>query len=322
MEDAAYSRMLRKYYADEKPLPADVKFVQRLVGARTTAEKKAVTDMLKEFFYLENDGWHNKRCDVELAISGELELEREAKTANERERQRRHREERTKLFEELRNLDIVPAYDTKTEMLRSLLCHTPVTRDISVISHDVTQPVTCTATANQTPVTSTQLPDTSYQYNPLTLPDGSVTPNISLETKPLKSKTLLIKTTEGESAIQASCRAVWESYSHAYNGRYGATPVRNAKVNGQIRLFVGRIGRDEAPLVVAFFVQHNAQYYVKKMHDMGTLLADAEKIRTEWATNHRVTETAARQADKRQAIGDVFGPLIEEARKREENANN
>ena len=163
--------------------------------------------------------------------------------------------------------------------------------------------------------------DTDTDIKTLILPNGSIAPVISLETKHLKSKTQLIKTTEGESAIQISCRAVWESYSQAYNGRYGAMPVRNAKVSGQIKLFVGRIGMGEAPLVIAFFVQHNAQYYVKKMHDIGTLLADAEKIRTEWATNHRVTETAARQADKRQAIGDVFGPLIQEAIEREKNAS-
>ena len=302
--------MLRKYYSDEKPLPVDIKYVQRLVGARTTLEKKAVTDMLKEFFYLENDGWHNNRCDVELAISGELELEREAKTANERERQRRHREDRTKLFEELRNIDIVPAYDTKTDMLRSLLCHAPVTRDEIVTTNNVTQPVTRTATANQKPVTSTQLPDTSYQYKPLTLPDGSVTPVINLDTKPLKSKTLLIKTTDGESMIQSSCRAVWESYSKAYGFRYGATPVRNAKVSGQIKLFVGRIGMVEAPLVAAFFVQHNAQYYVQKMHGVGLLLADAEKLRTEWATGKSITATRSKQIDQTAANAGAVGEAM------------
>ena len=32
VEDAAYSRLIRKYYAAEKPMPADLKAVQRLVG--------------------------------------------------------------------------------------------------------------------------------------------------------------------------------------------------------------------------------------------------------------------------------------------------
>jgi uncharacterized protein YdaU (DUF1376 family) len=163
VEDAAYSRMIRKYYAEEKPLPADIRAVQRLVGARTKEEKQAVEDVLNEFFDLLDDGWHNKRCDAELAVSNELESEREAKAANERERQRRHREERAKLFEKLREFDIVPPYDAKTETLRSLLAdaqsHIPVTRDNPIMSQPVTSPVTCDATANQTPDTRHQTPD-------------------------------------------------------------------------------------------------------------------------------------------------------------------
>jgi uncharacterized protein YdaU (DUF1376 family) len=53
--------------------------VQRLVGARTREEKQAVDDILKEFFCLEEDGWHNKRCDAELAQNHELDTEREAR---------------------------------------------------------------------------------------------------------------------------------------------------------------------------------------------------------------------------------------------------
>lgn len=67
IEDAAYSRMIRKYYAQEKPLPADVKAVQRLIGARTKEEREAVETVLGEFFELLDDGWHNSRCDAEVA---------------------------------------------------------------------------------------------------------------------------------------------------------------------------------------------------------------------------------------------------------------
>lgn len=86
VEDAAYSRLIRKYYAEEKPLPADVKQVQRLVGARARDEKEAVETVLGEFFVLEADGWHNKRCDEELGKANkqaetnrQIALEREAK---------------------------------------------------------------------------------------------------------------------------------------------------------------------------------------------------------------------------------------------------
>jgi uncharacterized protein YdaU (DUF1376 family) len=67
VEDAAYSRMMRKAYATEKPLPADVKAVQRLVGARSKEERDAVDAVLAEFWVLHADGWHNDRCDAEIA---------------------------------------------------------------------------------------------------------------------------------------------------------------------------------------------------------------------------------------------------------------
>lgn len=66
IEDAAYSRMIRKYYAMERPLPADIKAVQRLVGARTKDERDAVESVLREFFALQADGWHQTRCDADL----------------------------------------------------------------------------------------------------------------------------------------------------------------------------------------------------------------------------------------------------------------
>lgn len=92
VEDAAYSRMLRKYYAEEKPLPADLKAVQRLVGARTREEKEAVGLVLEEFFTLAADGWHNKRADAELGRAN-AQAEANRKVAEEREAKRRARAE-------------------------------------------------------------------------------------------------------------------------------------------------------------------------------------------------------------------------------------
>jgi uncharacterized phage protein (TIGR02220 family) len=66
VEDAAYSRLIRKYYADERPLPSDIKVVQRLMGARTKEEKQAVEAVLNEFFSLTDEGWVNRRCEGEI----------------------------------------------------------------------------------------------------------------------------------------------------------------------------------------------------------------------------------------------------------------
>lgn len=151
IEDAAYSRLIRKYYAQEKPLPADLKAVQRLVGARTKEEREAVDTVLNEFFQLDEDGWHNGRCDAEIARYLDKSEGRDAKRENERERQRRHRQRRKELFEQLRSHGIVPDFETSTDDLVTMLSRAQ--------SQDVTQPVTRDATATQSPDTSHQTPD-------------------------------------------------------------------------------------------------------------------------------------------------------------------
>lgn len=67
VEDAAYHRLLRRYYQDERPLPKEVSAAQRLVGARTKEEREAVAAVLGEFFTLQEDGWHQARADEEVA---------------------------------------------------------------------------------------------------------------------------------------------------------------------------------------------------------------------------------------------------------------
>ncbi|WP_440030457.1 helix-turn-helix domain-containing protein [Chromobacterium amazonense] len=89
----------------------------------------------------------------------------------------------------------------------------------------------------------------------------------------------------------------WAAYAEAYRLRYGVDPVRNATVNGQIANFVKRLG-ENAPHVAAYFVGSSSAFYVSKGHAVGTMLCDAEKLHTEWATGRRVTQSAARQADR------------------------
>lgn len=106
---------------------------------------------------------------------------------------------------------------------------------------------------------------------------------------------------------------VWTYYALAYHDRYGVEPVRNAQVNGQLSQLVKRIGGYDAPHVASFYVKSNTAFYVRCGHSVGQLLKDCEKLRTEWATNTRMTETQARQADVTQANGNVWGKLIAEA---------
>lgn len=80
--------------------------------------------------------------------------------------------------------------------------------------------------------------------------------------------------------------------------------------------FVKRLGEAEAPFVAEFFFSHNNRYYVQQMHSVGAMLRDAEKLRTEWITNSKVTNERAIQLDKTQTNGDVFTALIAQERGR------
>lgn len=105
---------------------------------------------------------------------------------------------------------------------------------------------------------------------------------------------------------------IWQAYSQAYWNRYGVEPVRNAKVNGQLAQLLTRLGAQEAPAVAQWFLTHNNRWYVQQMHSVDSLLRDAEKLRTEWATGNRMTVAAAQEADRRQETGDMWSRIIEE----------
>lgn len=124
-----------------------------------------------------------------------------------------------------------------------------------------------------------------------------------------------------KSAAAPETGELWSAYASAYQLRYGAIPVRNAKVNGQLSQLIRRIGGEEAPAVAAWYVASQNRFYVQKRHSVDCLLADAEGLRTEWATNTRVTETKAREADRLQTSGDMWSRLIDETQAEEANGN-
>lgn len=97
---------------------------------------------------------------------------------------------------------------------------------------------------------------------------------------------------------KAKTTETWAAYADAYRKRYGVDPVRNAKVSGQLSNLVNRIGAEEAPAVAAYYLRSSNGYYVQKGHSVDCLLADCEKLRTEWATGRQTTQTAARQTDR------------------------
>lgn len=67
VERALYRELLDLYYDTERPLNADVSKIARRVLAHTEELRQALDVVLEEFFVLADDGWHNERCDREIA---------------------------------------------------------------------------------------------------------------------------------------------------------------------------------------------------------------------------------------------------------------
>lgn len=121
IEDGAYRRLIDLYYLHEKPLPSDKRQVYRLARASATAERKAIDIILDEYFTATPEGFRHTRCDEEIESYQDKSDDDEARKENEKERQRRHRQRRKELFAALREHDVVPAWDTKTADLETLL---------------------------------------------------------------------------------------------------------------------------------------------------------------------------------------------------------
>ena len=149
-------------------------------------------------------------------------------------------------------------------------------------------------------------------YKPLTINHEPVTNNQELTTNKVKNISAEKSATlqKDETELQKACQQTWKFYSDAYFLRYNTDAVRNAKVSSQVKNFVKRIGYQESPMVAAFYLTNNTQYYVQRGHSVDCLLADAEKLRMEWATGNVMTNTRASQIDKSQANQSAVGEAL------------
>ena len=92
---------------------------------------------------------------------------------------------------------------------------------------------------------------------------------------------------------QQLCDTVWAQYGAAYQSRYDAPPLRDSRARHQVAELVRRLGV-QAPDVATHYVRSNHDWYVRKGHDVGTLLGDVQKLRAEWmATQKRAGQRAA-----------------------------
>ena len=278
IEDICFRRLLDWQYMHEKPISTDINSVCRLLMLLDYSTD--VEQVLNEFFTLTDAGWINSRAIEEIErFHDKSNKASEAGKASAAKRssnkEATNNQQDTNKNEQEFNGRSTDVQPTKNYELR--------TKNYELL------------TINQELQTK--------EVQELSPAGVKIEPQPIQKTKPFsKNKDL------------SPSHETWQAYSDAYELKYQATPVRNATVNGQISAFIKRIGFDEAPMVAAFYVNHNNSFYVQKMHSVGLLLADAEKLRTEWVTKNTMTSTQARQADKTQARGNVFNKLIEEAK--------
>ena len=151
-EDAAYRRLLDAYYTLEKPIGADR--VYRLVLAASKAQRQAVDVVLSEFFTLTSDGWMHERCESELDSMRVKQAAQEDKDRHETDRMRRYRERRAAMFEALRAVEIVPAWDVPMKELQRLFdtnCNAPATTPATHLQREQAVAGVTPATAIPTP---------------------------------------------------------------------------------------------------------------------------------------------------------------------------
>lgn len=63
-QDGAYTRLLDWYYANERAIPHAQRYT--VARAMTPGEKKSTDAVLREFFELRDEAWHQYRCDAEI----------------------------------------------------------------------------------------------------------------------------------------------------------------------------------------------------------------------------------------------------------------
>lgn len=85
-QHGAYLLLRQHYYSTGRPLPTNVASLYRICSALEDAEKADVKAVLAEFFTLEEDGYHNRRCDEELAKRSDITEKRRAAVNSRRDR--------------------------------------------------------------------------------------------------------------------------------------------------------------------------------------------------------------------------------------------
>lgn len=159
---------------------------------------------------------------------------------------------------------------------------------------------TCSAS---NPLTPTLTPTPTLTLNSSFITSKEVThsdpqQNISNPSGATKRKKKATKGVKQEKEKSGETNDTWFAYEEAFLERYGTVPARNVTVNSQLKKFMQRIGERNAPHIARFYVSHNDYFYCKKMHPVGIMLSDSEKLYAEWKTGKQITSSQAKNLEK------------------------
>lgn len=87
---------------------------------------------------------------------------------------------------------------------------------------------------------------------------------------------------QNPSEFQMACRATWLSYAQAYEQKTCQLPIRNAKLNAQIQQIVKRLGHDDAPKAIRFYVEQvTDKFIIESLWSLDLFLRRAEAYATQ-----------------------------------------
>lgn len=151
----------------------------------------------------------------------------------------------------------------------------------------------------------------SLGSSPLSAPLSSIVATASAAATEESANQLAVIEPEVVESSKPSTAETWKVYAYGYERRYGVPPLRNAKVNGQLKQFCERVGYAEAPAIIAFYLTQNDFWYVKQMHTIGIALSEAEKITAAYRRGAMVTKREADYIDKTSSRESFYDRIID-----------
>lgn len=124
--------------------------------------------------------------------------------------------------------------------------------------------------------------EASYSYSSSISFSNSPSPSFSKEVPDEQSSSArVVEKTLGSK--------IFESYSDAYQARYGTGALRGRTANS-IAKALGEVLGEEGIEIAKFYVATNNQFYVRAMHPLNLFKQDAQALRTQWKTGIKIPE--------------------------------